>query len=88
MYILSFPLTVLFDLRFVLSAKCSRWRPAQCLRSVALCLHGNWPNAAIFLHVHIITRQIMETESVAVSGKGGWLVHWPVWGTKGMFETY
>lgn len=30
----------------------------------------------------------METESVAASGKGVWSVHWPLWGTKAMFEMY
>lgn len=84
MYILSSPLTVLFDLRIVLLPSVVE---AQCLRSVALCLHGNWPKAAIFLHVHIMTRQKLETESVAASGKGVWSVHWPVCGKKGMFET-
>lgn len=83
MYIVSPPLSVLFDLRIVLLPSVVNGARAQCLRSVALCLHGSSPNAAIVLHVHIITRQNMDTESVVASGKGLWSVYWLAWGKEG-----
>lgn len=71
-----FSLTVLFDLRNVLQPSVVDGARAQCLRSVALCLHGYSPSAAIFLHVHIQTRQNVDAESVAASGRGARPVRW------------